>query len=67
MIVKLKEWLMSFFRKEEKRIKVDLQIEPRPNIQRIFLDNFQGLDHGWYIVRIDTTDGMWEIITGPER
>ena len=66
MITKLKEWLMRLFKKEA-RVKVDLHIDPKPNIQRIFLDNFEGLEHGWYIVKIDTTDGMWEIITGPER
>ncbi len=65
---KLKEWLMSFFRKEEKRIKLDLQINPKPNIQRIFLDNYEELEtHGWYIVRLDTFDGKWDVITGPEK
>jgi hypothetical protein len=66
---KLKEWLMRLFKKEAKsRIKLDLQMDPKPNIQRVFLDNYSELKmHGWYIVRLDDTDGKWEVITGPER
>jgi hypothetical protein len=68
MITKLKEWLLSFFRKEEKRIKLDLRMDTKPAIQRVFLDNYDELEtHGWYIVRLDTTDGRWEVITGPEK
>jgi hypothetical protein len=67
MVTKLKEWLTSFFGKEEKRVKLDLRMNPKPAIQRVFLDNYEGLEYGWYIVRVDTTDGMWEVITGPER
>jgi hypothetical protein len=66
-MTKLKEWLMRFFKKEA-RIKLDLQMDPKPNIQRVFLDNYSELEmHGWYIVRLDDTDGKWEVITGPER
>jgi hypothetical protein len=66
---KLKEWLMRLFKKEAKsRIKLDLKMNPKPNIQRVFLDNYSQLkEHGWYIVRLDDTDGKWEVITGPER
>ena len=66
---KLKEWLMRLFKKETKsRIKLDLKMNPKPNIQRVFLDNYVELEtHGWYIVRLDDTDGKWEVITGPER
>ena len=53
---KLKEWLMHLFHKKEDRIKLDLKIDPKPNIQRIFLDNYVELEtHGWYIVRLDDT------------
>jgi hypothetical protein len=66
-MTKLKEWLMRFFKKEA-RIKLDLQMDPKPNIQRVFLDNYSELEmHGWYIVRLGDTDGKWEVITGPEK
>jgi hypothetical protein len=66
MITKLKEWLISFFRKEEKKIKLKLNIPSKPNIQRVLLDGFKGLECGWYIIRWDATDETWEVITGPE-
>ncbi len=65
---KFKEWLLRFFKKEKKKsIKLTLRINPKPNIQRIFLDNFDALEtHGWYIIRLADTDGKWEVISGPE-
>lgn len=56
---------MSFFVEKQKR-KLTLPIYPKPNIQRVMLDGHEGMPCGWYIVRLDDTDGTWEVVTGPE-